>query len=341
MRSLLIDMSPIFYGSLFSVTSSLERSGVKPIELPEYDCPKFEFNYEDMLVFKIFEEISDMKTKFQVDEVLLAFDNSSGGYWRKDYWSGYKYGRAKSRDESTIMWDKAFKVFEKIKILLEEHSSFKILNVPRTEGDDHAFVLSNHLSNLGHKVIIHSLDHDLMYCLKNPGVSYYRTRKTQKKDGHYVEPTPAEILDMELDHLIGGDGGDYIKNVKAYSVFSEEFKEKYPNMTELQVWPKRHEIDISFEDKFGVSAYKHPRYGYKMFLKTKLTIDELLEQNPIYELNYNLNKQIAMPEGIPQDIRTSIIESYNTAKTTKNNKELQNYFKSLGLFELVSKIPFL
>ncbi len=340
-RTLVVDFSPVIYANLFSATSEAKRNGCEYIQESNHSKPKVVFNYEDILVFKIIEEISTLKTQFKADEVVLAIDNSKGGYWRKDYWSGYKSPRAKARDDSEIEWDKAFDVFDRLKIILSESSTFKVINVERVEGDDIGFVLSEQLSNLGQEVILHSLDHDWIYNLKHPGVTYFRTRKAQKKAGHYLTVEPGELVELELDHLIGGDPGDYIKNVKAYSVFSPEFKNLYPDKTPLQVWDKRHEIDMMFHDKYGVSAYKHPRYGYKMFLKSKFTVKELLAQNPIYSKNYELNKKIAMPEGIPQEIRAEIIEQYNTVSVDRNPKELQKYFMSLGLFELISKISFL
>ena len=340
-RKLIFDFSPCLYGSLFSATNVVKNQGAPLIQKEKYDCPKFHYDYHEIVAFKIFEEIIDLKARFSVDEVIVAVDNSSGGYWRKDYWSGYKYGRKKGRDDSDIEWDEAFKTFEEIKDILKNYTSFKILDVPRAEGDDIGFVLSEYLSDQGDEIILHTIDHDWIYNLKHPGVCYFKDNRTSKKDGCYVEAEPGELIELELDHLIGGDGGDYIKNVKAYSVFSKEFKEKYPNVKELDVWEKRHEIDLAFEQKYGVSAYKHPRYGYKMFLRSKLTVKELLAQNPIYEKNFNLNKTIALPEGIPIEVREKIINAYNEALCEKNPAKLQEYMTKNGMFELVGKIGLL
>ena len=340
-RKLIYDLSPCLYGSLFSATTEVKRNGAKPVQKPEYECPKFHFDYGDIVTFKILDELTKLKRNFNVDEVIIAVDNSSGGYWRKDYWAGYKYGRKKGRDDSEIEWDKAFPVFEDIKKLLKDHSSYKVLDVPRAEADDIGFVLSEYLSDEGHEIILYTVDHDWIYNLKHPGVQYWKDNRTSKRDSHYVEAEPGELIELELDHLIGGDPGDYIKNVKAYSVFSPLFKEIYPHMTELKAWPMRHEIDIAFEEKYGESAYKHPRYGYKMFLRSKLTVTELLAQNPIYKLNYDLNKIIAMPEGIPQEIRKNIIEEYHNAPSEKNAKELNTFFIENNLFELTEFIAFI
>ena len=341
MKTLLVDMSPVFYSNLFSATSFMIRNGSTPVQIDEYSCPKLPFEYQDVIIFKIIEEISTLKHKFKVDEVVLAFDNSKGGYWRKDYWSGYKFSRKKSRDDSNIMWDKAFKLFDTIKEQLKLNTTYKTVDIQRVEGDDIIFVLSEHLSNKGNDVVILSLDHDLQYCLRHPGVQYFRTQKTQKKAGYYVDITLEDIDELEQEHIIGGDKGDYIKNIKAYSKFSKEFKEIYPNKKEIDTWDKRHEIDVLFEKKYNQSAYTHPRYGYKMFKKSKMKLSELLSQNPIYTKNYHINKKIALPEGIPEDIKYNIIEQYNSSCTRRNNKELQTFFNDYKLFDLCSSIPLL
>jgi len=336
MTTLIADLSPIMYSNLFSVTSELIRNGAKEVngKIP------YTQEYENMVIFKILEEIAQLKPKFGVQEIVLASDNSKGGYWRKDFWSGYKFKRASERAESNIDWEKAFVTFEKIKDTIQDNTSFKLIDIPRVEGDDVAFVLSEYLSAQGTKVILHSLDHDWVYNLRHTGVSYYRTRKAQRKDGEFVDLTPGEILEMEMDHLIGGDPGDYIKNVKAYSKFSPEFKTQYPNRTEIEVWEKRHELDCMFTEKFGVSAYKHPRYGYKMFLKSKHSVVSLLAENEIYKKNYEINKKVAMPEGIPLEIKEQITTQYENAPCVRVNKELQKFFMTHGLFELNSNILF-
>ncbi len=344
MRKLIFDLSPCLYGSLFSATNEVKKNGAKPVKKDQYQYPKFHFDYGDILSYKILDEISKLKTQFAVDEVIIAVDNSdNGGYWRKDYWAGYKFTRKKTRDESEIEWDQAYKVFDIVKNQIRENTSYKVVEVQRAEADDVIFVLSEHFSDSGDETVIFSVDHDMVYNMKHPGVSVWKDNRTSKKDSCYRDLEISEILELELDHLIGGDAGDYIKNVKAYSVFSKEFLKMYPNYKgkELQVWDKRHEIDIAFMDKTEKSAYKHPRYGYKMFLKSDLTVRELLDQNPIYRKNYELNKLIALPDGIPQDIRKSIMDMYESAPAVRNAKALKQYFKENHLFKLMSSLPFL
>jgi len=331
MKILIVDASPIFYGALFSASKEAKKNGLELVD------SKLPYVYEDMVVFKVFDELADLKNKFGADEIVIATDNSEGGYWRKDIYPIYKAKRQNSRDESEILWEQAFKTFGKIKDQIKFNSSFKLINIKKVEGDDIMFVLTQHLSELGNSIILHSLDHDTVYNLRHPNVKWYRHIKTQKKDGSFQDITIDEIENLELEHIIQGDAGDNIKNIKAYSKFSPKFKEIYPNSTEVVMYPSRFKLDELFEKTYGESAYKHPPFGLKSFLKKKIPLKEFLEENKIYGDNYELNKILALPEGIPPHIFQTIIKEYNL-ENTKNYKELSNFFKEQNCFDLVGKL---
>jgi len=338
MRILILDFSPILYSNFISASTEMKNTGLKLDPVTK----KLDINapgYKNIIKYKIFEELSTLKHKFQTDEIVIAADNSKGNYWRKDVYPIYKGKRKDSREESELDWDNAFPIFEEIKQIIDDFCSFKLINQPKTEGDDVMFVLSEYLSLQGDNVILHSIDHDTVYNLKHPGVEWYRHVKTTKKPGEFQKVTPGEIIDLELTHLIQGDHGDNILNLKSYSRFSNEFKKLYPDKTELEVYQNRFKLDDLFQKKYGVSAYNHPRYGYKMFQKSKKTLDELLKENNIYKENYNLNKQIALPEGIPQEISQKIIQAYKNAKNNSNYPKLQDYFLKNDLINLIGKLP--
>lgn len=331
MNILIVDASPIFYGALFSASKEAKKNGLKLVD------SKLPYVYEDIVVFKIFDELSTLKNKFQADEIIIATDNSEGGYWRKEIYPIYKAKRKGVRDDSEILWEEAFKTFNKVKEQIQYNTSFKMINVKQAEGDDVMFVLTQHLVELGHSLTLHSVDHDTVYNLRHPNVKWYRHVKTQKKDGNFQEVTIDEIETLELEHIIQGDGGDNIKNIKAYSQFSPKFKEIYPDKKEIDVYSKRFELDILFEKTYGESAYKHPPFGLKTFQKKKKPLKEFLKENKIYKENYNLNKILALPEGIPPKIFQSIVDEYNL-ENTKNYKELSNFFKEQNCFDLIGKL---
>jgi len=341
MRTLIIDGSVFMYTPLFGTNSRETRR----LKLKPDENGKIDFNlYKDIYEYTLYDNLSVMKNKFQVDEIVFAVD--AQGYWRKQIWSGYKHSRKAGRDTSPIQWDKARVVMDDFINTLKVDSSIKVVEVDTAEADDVGFVLSEELSKRGHEVILYTVDHDWQYNLIHDNVSMFRLNVTTGKDlSKYVTMTPEEMQTERLDHVIGGDTGDYIKNVKAYTVFSPEFIEMYPKVNPADVWDKRHEVDIAFEEKHGISAYKHPRFGLKTYIKycekNSLTLDDFLKIDPLYRKNYDLNCILAFPEGIPKQLRADIITEYDSALTEANYGSLVEQFTEKGMFDLIGKITLL
>jgi len=340
-KTLIIDGSVFLYTPLFG-TNSRET---KRLKLKPNENGKIDFNlYKDIYEYTLYDNLSTMKNKFQVDEIVFAVD--AQGYWRKDIWSGYKHSRKAGRDNSPIEWDKARVIMNEFIDTLRNDTSIKVVEVDTAEADDVGFVLSEELSKRGHEVILYTTDHDWLYNLEHDNVKVWKLSVTTGKDlSKFVEVAPEDLVMERLDHVIGGDTGDYIKNVKAYSVFSPEFIKKYPKVKPINVWDKRHEIDLSFEEKYGVSAYKHPRFGLKTYIKycekNSLTLDGFLKLDPIYRKNYELNCKLAFPEGVPKQIREDIIKTYDNASTEANYGKLVEEFTEKGMFDLIGKITLL
>jgi len=345
-KVLIVDWSPIIYGNLFSATNTIKKD--KGFEVEKIDGKYNLDQYREVVIFKIIEEISSLRYKFQLskdDEVVIATDTSTKeGYWRKDIWEGYKDKRKDDRDKSDIQWDKAFKLFQEINEILKTCSSYKMISVPRTEGDDIIFVLSKYLSLEGSEVIIYSSDHDFIQCLEYDNVKFWRTTRTQGMElSSWYKAEASELTDIIMEHCIQGDIGDGFGNIKAYSRFSKEFLKVYPQFEgqELRLYPKRYRLDKSFDKKYGVSAYNHPRYGYKMFQRSKKTLDEILEDNEIFKNNYLMNRTLALPEEIPSEISSEIIKEYKQSQKTQNKADygcLTDWFTENNLFELTANI---
>ena len=342
-KILIVDISPILYSNLISVTSEAKREGMKPVDgvIPFSDILK------KNLLFRVFETLADVRLKYQVQEVIIAHDTPNGGYWRKDIYDRYKYKRKESRDESDIPWDEAFDAFNEIKLVLERATNFIQIDVPKTEGDDVGFVLSEYLSadNYGSvqkEIILYTIDKDWIHNLIYPGVRVIRTRFTQRKGPIEETATKAELLEKIAQHSIQGDKGDGFLHIKSWSCFSPEFLKQYPDMInkEQNAYSKHHQIEKMFVKQTGFEAYKHPRFGYKSFIKSKKPLEVLLKENIIYEKNYKMNQRLALPEMIPDKIKNAIIDMYQMKVKQKNfNAQfLMKYFRKIGP-ELLGKLP--
>jgi len=348
MKTLIVDFSPIVYRFAFSSTTYASAK----LKLKKNEIGVYNFNeYKDIFIFKLLDYISQFKTRFNVDEVVLALDSSP--YWRKAFWSGYKHGRLKN-DKSGIDWLELKKCAKEITNLLKENSTYKVIDLLGAEGDDTGFVLSKELSARGHQVIVKSLDHDWYYNLEYNNVKYWQTKHNHKtKQCGFVEFHQDELDVLKWEHCFFGDKGDYLLGVNAYTQFSPEFKSLYPKMTELKAWPKRHEIDQAFIAKHKVqypelfeknklSAYKQPPFGAKSYNKKKLkegfTDQEFLDLNPIHQLNYDLNTMLALPAGIPDDVRQLIITEYDNTGKVLDTGALTKYFMDNNIFDLIGKL---
>jgi hypothetical protein len=107
---------------------------------------------------------------------------------------------------------------------------------------------------------------------------------------------------------------------------------------EKEAYPKRFKIEKYFEDKYNKKAYSHPRFGYKSFKKSGKSVEDLLNENEIYRWNYEMNKKLALPEFIPDDLRTQIIDTYKQSNSTQNYSCLYEYLMKYNLFEVTSSI---
>ncbi len=328
MKSLIIDFSPIYYRWIFSSTNEAEKT----LKLkPENGLLNFD-EYKDIFLYRLFDDLSKMKNQFHADEVVIATDQKP--YWRSKLWSGYKHGRKTS--ENKIDWDKASKTLDELLEVLDKYSSFKVIRIPGVEGDDILFTLAEYLSKKENDIILNSLDHDIIYALLNPNVKYWQTKHTSMtKECSFVEISEKEIKEKMFEHCFFGDPGDNIKNIVSYTQFSDLFKEKYPDITPEKAYPKRHELDLKFKEKHGVSAYKHPRFGKKTFYKKNIDPKKILKENPIHEWNFELNKKISLPSGIPQKIKDKIIEEYHNVSNKKDIGKLNEFFMKYGLIELI------
>ena len=339
MKKLIVDVSPIYYSNLISSVSAAKREGVK-----KNDEGIIEFDRQ-VLLFKIIEELGTLKTTYGVDEVILAFDNPKGGYWRKSYYDRYKYGRKEAREKSEIDWSAGFKVFDEVTELMDKSSSFRCVNVPTAEADDIAFVLSKDFSEQGDSTILFTIDQDWEHALNYPNVEVFRSRKTQRLEPLYVQKTKKELQDKIEEHCVFGDKGDGFLHIKSWTQYSDEFLEEYPRFRgrEQEMYDNHHKIEHMFNLKhdWTKKAFKHPRFGVKTYRKGKSTLEDILKENPIHQKNYDRNKKLCLPMFVPDELADQIRQDYNQSSNSKKLGELQKFFLENNLFELNAQLPLL
>jgi 5'-3' exonuclease len=178
MAALFVDSSNFFIRSFFS--SAVGGSS----ENPDWDL--WRFLIIDHLLIYI--------NKFSAKELILATDTPK--YWRKMIFPGYKAGRKKGRDESSVDWNSYFENYHEYLEEIKTHLPFKVLQIENCESDDIIGVLYKKLI----PAIILSTDVDFAQCVND----YVRVFNAFK--GEFIEPRENfidyySLLGMKKDEI--------------------------------------------------------------------------------------------------------------------------------------------
>jgi len=239
--------------------------------------------------------------KKEYGEIVLCCDNRK--YWRKDFFPFYKAGRKKAREKSDLDWQLIFDILGNLKQELKEYFPYKVIDVSGAEADDIIGTLAP--MKVGEEnVLILSSDGDFlqlqMYNGKTLKNSIKQYNPTQKK--FIVSKNP--LIELK-EKIISGDKGDGIPNVLSPSdCFVRELRQK--PITKNRLGQLLNEDYESWEDESA-------------------------------RIGFSRNQTLIDLRNIPDDIRNSIIDTYNTTKPAPRMK-LMNYFMEKKLKNLMEVI---
>jgi 5'-3' exonuclease len=219
-------------------------------------------------------------------------------YWRRDVFPFYKANRKKDRDKSEFDWHLIFETLNKIRDELKEYFPYRVIEVDGAEADDIIAVLTARLSP-NEDILILSSDKDFVQLQKYSNVVQYSP--ILKRFVRTENP-----LEYVKEHIIRGDKGDGIPNfLSPDNTFVAGERQKVINTKKLKEW-----INSSPEN-FCVT-------------------DNMLR-------GYKRNQMLVDLDYIPEDIKASIVESYNETKPGSRQKML-NYFIEKRLRNLIEVI---
>jgi hypothetical protein len=272
------------------------------------------FDYQQVAISNLMEQIGS--SSGSVDENLVRhmilntirtyvkkFKNSHGPeviiacdnkhYWRREIFPHYKAGRKKARAASGHDWSSIFESLNKIRQELKESSPYKVIEVEGAEADDIIGTLVQKYSAT-EKIMILSSDKDFAQLQRFPNVEQFSP--IMKK--YIKEPFPL----VQLKQLvIRGDKGDGIPNILSPDdVFVSEGRQK--PITEKKI------------------------IGWMNQDPSEFCTVEMMR-------NYNRNEILIDLTKIPENIRNTILESYDSVEgKTKQvfmNYMIQNRLKNL------------
>jgi 5'-3' exonuclease len=276
------------------------------------------FDFNQVAISNLMEQIGSSKT--QVEESLVRhmilntirtyvkkFKATHGpevviacdnkNYWRREIYPHYKAGRKKAREASGHDWNTIFECINKIRDELKNNSPYKVIEVHTCEADDIIAVLAARHA-ANEKVMILSSDKDFAQLQRFPNVEQYSP--ILKK--YIKEPLPA----LQLKQLvIRGDKSDGIPNI------------------------------LSADDVFVVGGRQKPI--------TEAKIIKWLNQEPkdfcegeMFR-NYTRNETLIDLTKIPENLKQTIIDSYESAVPNSKQK-FMNYMIANRLKNLLEVI---
>ena len=226
-----------------------------------------------------------------------------GGSWRKDYYPEYKASRKTNRDKDSRDWDKIFNTFTNVRNEIAEHLPFDVIHEFGVEADDIIATLVQETQEFGkhEPIMIISADKDFIQLHKHSNVKQY-SPITRKMVSH---EDPVLYL---REHIFRGDAGDGVPNVlSSDDTFIDEDKKQTPlSKKKIQTWLDDYD---NLENVMPSQAYR----------------------------NYQRNKKVIDLEEIPQEIKTKILDKYNSLKPTPNMKAL-NYLIVNRMNNLVESV---
>jgi len=244
---------------------------------------------ENLIRHMILNSIRMYRQKFhrEYGEVVIVADGA--GNWRKDVYPQYKASRKKSRDESSIDWDEMFRIINMIRDEIRDNFPYKVMHQYGCEADDVIAQIAMETQEFGkhEPVMIVSADKDFIQLQKYDNIKQF-SPMTKK----YVKHDNPRLYMME--HIFRGDGGDGVPNVLSDdNVFVEGRRQSPVTKKKIEAWLEAEDLQSAMGDDI-----------YRNFLRNKKLID-LTET--------------------PQNIKSEIINTYESQDPSKNKSKVFNY----------------
>lgn len=250
---------------------------------------------EDMIRHIVLNSIRSYNKQFKTKYGDLVICCDSKRYWRRDVFPFYKAHRKKDREKSDINWTFIFDVFNKIRDELKENFPYRVIEVEGAEADDIIAVLASKFS-VNENILILSSDKDFVQLQKYKNVTQYSPilKRFISTDDPFL---------YIKEHILKGDRGDGIPNfLSADNVFILGERQKTINNKKLASWIMSEATEFCTTDSM--------MRGYK---RNQMLID----------LEYT-----------PEDIKSKILEAYETNKPNTKTKML-NFFMEKRLKALM------
>lgn len=246
----------------------------------------------------IINALRSYKVKYgkEYGNLVIACDNKK--YWRKSIFPNYKANRKKARDDSGFDWHAIFEALNQVKVELDEHFPYALIDVDGAEADDVIASLvfwsqENNLQQNGlfeepEPILIISGDHDFVQLQRYNNVKQY---SPIQRNWVKAEDSADFVL---MEHILSGDKGDGVPNfLSPDDTFVAGKRQKPIRKKDLEVWRKQSIVEWAGTPN---------------------------------EQNVKRNAELIDLRNIPNDIQNAIINNYTVQLPSRNKSQLLNYF---------------
>lgn len=271
--------------------------------------------------------------KGQYGDMIIACDGRN--YWRKQIFPNYKYGRSKNQDKSEFDWDFIFQVLNELREDLKEYFPWKVIHLDEIEADDINAVLvkyatENETVSVGimdepPPILIAASDHDASALTKYSNVRQYCPKMKKFKD----RLTQKELTRAYYEHIVKGDSGDGIPNIKMdINFFANKVDGDRQKIISSEV------IDLFVEH--GEDAWDHlPKDKVDSTVlfdkngkpkKVEESDDQYYARIEFMKKRYAQNRELVIFDYIPQPLCDRIVNEYLNTKPKGSKVSVRNYF---------------
>ena len=249
-------------------------------------------NDESMIRHMILNSIRMYNKKYreQYGQMVICADGMNT--WRKEYFPEYKAHRKKHREESDQDWTEIFRILHLVRDEIKANLPYKVIHMDGCEADDiiGSLVLESQEFGKDEPIMIVSSDKDFIQLQKFNNVKQYSP--IQKK--MVTDENPRIYA---FNHIMRGDGGDGVPNV------------------------------LSADDTFVTDKSQTPLRQKRIdeWLENSDNLREVMDEN-IYR-NYQRNKKLIDLTEIPEEVQTSIINTFEEQKLAPRMKVLNYLIK--------------
>ena len=254
---------------------------------------------ENLIRHMILNSIRMYRSRFYKEYGEMVIAADAGNNWRYKVFPQYKASRKKNREASKVDWNEAFRIINQVWDELCEYFPYKTIKLDGCEGDDIIGVLAYNTQEFGQYEKVMIISADKDFGQLQKFDNIAQYSPMTKK---FIKIPDAAAQLNEL--IMRGDTGDGVPNV------------------------------LSGDNVFVTEERQTP---LRKAIMDQLIADPKSQGEEVYR-NYQRNKMLIDLSSTPEDLKTKIIDSYNSQDKWENKSKVFPYLVEKRCRRLIDDI---